>query len=315
MPGRHKSPGQEGITILETPENISSPEPIAETPAQASPRHTAAAALPTSDQLAQTRAAHWHQDEKPLLSLESLREWINRCGLVVYGPRAAQLGAPAPSLVEATLGKHLNGAAEIAEGDAARTLLARLIAEGAVVPLNLLGVTGGTGTDVPDFVASAAVFSYIFTLRGNKAWKQPPVTSGPVKVSPLALAAYEMLAAKVTMSAYDLATQLGKEVTEGAVLRALTELWSQLRVIPVPQLDGTHTLWELDAGAVYQADQGGRECGAAVGAVGADLALSRAGGGSHVKTRLRRSFRRWRRGRVCAMWCMRCSLRGSWRRW
>ncbi len=47
------------------------------------------------------------------------------------------------------------------------------------------------------------------------------------------------------MSAYDLATQLGKEVTETAVLRALTELWQHLRVLPVPQPDGAPTLWEL----------------------------------------------------------------------
>ena len=38
----------------------------------------------------------------------------------------------------------------------------------------------------PDYVASAAVFPYIFTLRGDKAWKQPPSTSGPNKVSQLA---------------------------------------------------------------------------------------------------------------------------------
>ena len=47
------------------------------------------------------------------------------------------------------------------------------------------------------------------------------------------------------MSAYDLATQLGKEVTETAVLRSLTELWQHLRVIPIPQPDGQPTLWEL----------------------------------------------------------------------
>ncbi|HWW98208.1 MAG TPA: crosslink repair DNA glycosylase YcaQ family protein, partial [Edaphobacter sp.] len=39
--------------------------------------------------------------------------------------------------------------------------------------------------------------------------------------------------------------QLGKEVTETAVLRALTELWQHLRVLPVPQPDGAPTLWEL----------------------------------------------------------------------
>ncbi len=220
---------------------MNSPENLNET----ATKHTGAAAIPSSEQLAKTRAAHWHQDEKPLLTLEGLRNWINSCGLVAYGPRVAQMGAPAPSLLEATLGKKLDSAAELSESDAVRSLLARLVAEGSAVPLNLLGVTGGVGTDVPDYVASASVFSYIFTLRGNKAWKQAPATAGAVKVSPLALATYEMLSAKVMLSSYDLATQLGKEVTEGAVLRSLTELWSQLRVIPVAQTDSTATLWEL----------------------------------------------------------------------
>ena len=197
---------------------------------------------PTADQLATTRAEHWHQADNALHTIEAMREWINRSGLVVFSARP-QLGAPAPSLVEAALGT-ANAAPALNEAEGARSLLARLIAEGNAVPLNLMGVTGGTGTDTPDFVASAAVFSYIFTLRGNKAWKQPPATSGAVKVSPLALAIYDVLAAKVTMSAYDLATQLGKEVTEAAVLRSLTELWGQLRVIPVPQQDGSATLWE-----------------------------------------------------------------------
>ncbi len=197
---------------------------------------------PTADELAAARAKHWHQDGNPLLSQEGLREFLQRSGLIFWAPKEA-LGAPAPTLVEAVLGKP--GTPEVGELDTPKSLLARLVAEGSAVPLNLLGATGAMGTDVPDFVASAAVFSYIFTLRGNKAWKLPPETSGPVKVSPLALATYEMLQAKVTLSAYDLTTQLGKEVTEAAVLRALTELWSQLRVLPVPQQDGSATLWEL----------------------------------------------------------------------
>jgi hypothetical protein len=216
---------------------------------------------PSAEQLNATRVAQWHQDEQPLLTIEALREWIARGGLVAYGPRVQQMGAPAPSILEATLGKKLDAAAELGEGDAARTLLARLIAEGSAVPLNLLGVTGAIGTDLPDYVASAAVFSYIFTLRGNKAWKQAPVTSGAVRVSPLALAAYEMLQAKAMLSAYDLATQLGKEVTEGAVLRSLTELWSQLRVIPVPQTDGSNTLWELTSARFTKQIKAGANAG------------------------------------------------------
>ncbi len=221
-------------------ENVSIERPAHTQPDK--PARAPSIADPTAEQLAQERSVRWHQDGNALLTEEALREWIQRFGLVLYAPRP-QLGAPAPSVVEATLGK-ANAEPALAEFDAARSLLARLVADGSVVPLNLLGASGGAGTDQPDFVASAAVFSYIFTLRGVKAWKQPPTTSGAVKVSPLGLATYEMLTAKVTMSAYDLATQLGKEVTETAVLRALTELWTQLRVLPVPQQDGAATTWE-----------------------------------------------------------------------
>lgn len=175
-----------------------------------------------------------------------LRDWLHASGLVLYAPRAAQLPAPAPSFVEATLGT-ANASPTLAETEEARSLLIRLVADGAAVPLYLLGNPTGTGSETPDFIVSSAAFSYIFTLRGDKAWKQLPATSGAGKVSPLALAAYHLLAEKVTLTAYDLVTLLGKEVTEAAVLRALTELWQHLRVVPIPQPDGAPAQWELVA--------------------------------------------------------------------
>ena len=159
-------------------------------------------------------------------------------------------------MVEAVLGT-TNGAPTVADTEQARSLLARMIAEGAAVPLNLLGTTG----EVPDFIVSTAVFQHVFTLRGDKAWKQPPSTSGTLKVSPLSLATYTLLAERVTMSAYDLATQLGKEVTEVAVLRSLNELWSRLRVLPVPQNDGSPTLWELTSARFTKQIKAGANAG------------------------------------------------------
>ncbi len=200
--------------------------------------------IPSADQLAAARLQQWHQNGEALLTFENTRSWINAAGIALYSPRATQLPSPAPSLVEAALGA-ANSAPTLADTDQARTLLIRLIAEGAAVPLNLLGVTTGMGTETPDFIVATAVLPYIFTLRGDKAWKQPPATTGPTKVSPLALNTYNLLAEKTSLSAYDLATQLGKEVTEAAVLRALTELWQHLRVLPIPQQDGAPTLWEL----------------------------------------------------------------------
>ena len=180
-----------------------------------------------------------------LLTLESARRFVSTNGLVLFTPRPQHIAAPAPSLVEATLGSS-NASPTIAESAEARSLLARLIAEGSAVPLNLLGAPTTTA-DAPDFIASAATFPYIFTLRGDKAWKQPPSTSGASKVSPLALNTYTLLVENGPTSAYDLVTHLGKEVTETAVLRALNELWQHLRVLPVPQADGGATVWETVA--------------------------------------------------------------------
>ena len=204
---------------------------------------------PTAEQLAAARLAHWRHNADPILTINMLRDWLNTSGLVLFTPRAAQLPAPAPSFVEATLGAP-NLAPTLADTEQSRSLLSRLIQDGGAIPLNLLGNPTGIGTETPDFIVSPLAFPYIFTLRGDKAWKQPPTTSGATKVSPLALNTYTLLTEQEKdsgLSAYDLATQLGKEVTETAVLRALTELWQHLRVLPVPQPDGAPTLWELTA--------------------------------------------------------------------
>ena len=210
-------------------------------------------AIPTAEQLAEARRKQWHQQGESLLTLENLRSWINAAGLVLFVPRP-QIASPAPSLVEAVLGAPTSSPT-LEQSTEARSLLGRLIGEGLAVPLNLLGA--GTGTvhagapgDTPDFIASTAVFSYVFTLRGDKAWKQPPETSGPLKVSQLALATYEALTCRGPLTALDVAAEVGKEVTEAAVLRALAELWTHLRVLPLPQPDGLPTAWEL-AGARF----------------------------------------------------------------
>ncbi len=195
--------------------------------------------------LAAGRSKQWHQQGEALLTIENARSFLNAAGLVLFAPRP-QIAAPAPSFVEAVAGARIEtpSPAHIAE---ARSLLARLVAEGLAVPLNLLGIGSviGQAGETPDFIASAQVFSYIFTLRGDKGWKQPPASSGAGKFSNLAVAAHEALTRRGPLSVYELTGELGKEVTESAVLRALGELWSHLRALPLPQPDGGPTVWEL----------------------------------------------------------------------
>jgi len=207
-------------------------------------------------QLEAARAAAWKQTGEPLLTLEAARDWINERGLVLFTPRGSQLPVPAPSLVEATLGV-AKAAPTFAETEVARGLVARLVGEGLALPLNLLGVPG----DAPDFVVSAQVFSFVFTMRGDKAWKQPPSTSGAVKVSPLGLKVYEVVTERGPVSAAEIAQELGREVTEAAILRSLTELWSQLRVIPLLAQGEGGTLWELTSRRFTKAIKAGANAG------------------------------------------------------
>ena len=207
-------------------------------------------------QLEAARATAWKQTGEPILTLEAARDWINERGLVLFAPRGLQLPAPAPSLVEATLGA-AKAAPTMAEAEVARGLVARLVGEGLALPLNLMNVPG----DSPDFVVSAQVFSYIFTMRGDKAWKLPPSTSGAVKVSPLGLRVFEVLTERGPMSASELAQELGREVTEAAILRSLSELWSQLRVIPLLSQGEGSTLWELTSRRFTKAIKAGANAG------------------------------------------------------
>jgi len=193
-----------------------------------------------SQQLATARAAAWHQNGEALLTLEALRARLNGYGLVLFAPRPQQIAAPAPTFVEAVLGA-ANAAPTVAEMEPARALLARMVAEGSALPLNLLGSVG----DVPDYVVSSKLFSFVFTLRGDKGWKLSPETSGTSRVSQLAVNSYAVLVERGESTAAELVHALGREVTESAVLRALVELWGHLRVLPTPGVEGAETKWEL----------------------------------------------------------------------
>lgn len=193
----------------------------------------------TSEQLLATRAALWRQRAEPLLTLEDAQSWLLQSGLCLFLPRKAQIPAPAPSFVEACLGETTatppRGAIETAQG-----LLVRLIEAGSALPLNLFG----TATDHPDFLVSQEALPFVYALRGDRDWKHAPGTAGANRVSPLITHVWKLLEKRGVLTATEIQEELGKELTEAAVLRALHELWSSLRVVPLYQAEGQETLWE-----------------------------------------------------------------------
>lgn len=173
------------------------------------------------------------------LTLEEARTWIEETGLCLFLPKRQFSSSIAPSFVEAVAGQrdtppHPDHVA------LAEELLVRLETDGVAVRLNLLGLPG----EQPDFVVASWVLPYVYALRGDRDWRRSPQLTGSRQVSQLAVQAYKLLEAGDT-TIPQLTRELGREVTEGAVLRAITELWQQLRIIPVVSAPGEIAQWQL----------------------------------------------------------------------
>jgi hypothetical protein len=193
----------------------------------------------TSEQLEAARSERMRQNGIGAISLEDARTWLEETGLCLFLPKRQYSSSLAPSFVEAVAGQR-SGAPDAAQTALAEDLLVRLEKDGIAVRLNLLGHPG----EQPDYVVAAWVLPYVYALRGDRDWRRTPQLTGSRQVSPLAIQAYKRLEqgdATIT----ELTRFLGREVTEAAVLRAITELWQQLRIIPVIDAPGRPAKWQL----------------------------------------------------------------------
>ena len=192
----------------------------------------------TAEQLEAARAERMRQNGHGAVTIEDVRTWIEETGLCIFLPRSAQAGFTTPTFVEAIAGQRTTEPTlELIA--TAESLLVRLEAEGVAVRLNLAGQPG----DQPDYVVAGWVLPYIYALRGDRDWRRSPQLTGSRQVSQLAVMAAKQLET-ANLNAGQIRDLLGREVTETAVLRALHELWKQLRIIPVVPEVGVPALWQ-----------------------------------------------------------------------
>ena len=193
----------------------------------------------TAEQLEASRSERMRQNGIGAVTLEDARTWLEETGLCLFLPKRQFSSFIAPSFVEAVAGeRNQNPAAKTVA--LAEDLLVRLEADGVAVRLNLLGQPG----EQPDFVVAGWVLPFVYALRGDRDWRRSPQLTGSRQVSQLAIQAYKLLeAGDATIP--QLKHALGREVTESAVLRAITELWQQLRIIPVVSASGKPAQWQL----------------------------------------------------------------------
>jgi 23S rRNA pseudouridine2605 synthase len=193
----------------------------------------------TAEQLEASRSERMRQNGLGAQTLEDARTWLEETGLCLFLPRKQFSSFVAPSFVEAVAGER-NQAPSAKIVSLAEELLVRLESDGVAVRLNLLGQPG----DQPDFVVAGWVLPYVYALRGDRDWRRSPQLTGSRQVSPLAIQAYKLLE-RGELTIGQLKHQLGREVTESAVLRAITELWQQLRIIPIISTPGKPAQWQL----------------------------------------------------------------------
>jgi len=173
------------------------------------------------------------------LTLEDARTWIEETGLCLFLPRKQAVPSLAPSFVEAVAGER-NATPNQKQIATAEELLVRLELDGVAVRLNLQGQPG----EQPDYVVASWVLPYVYALRGDRDWRRVPQLTGSRAVSPLAVQAYKRLE-QGEANVSELKTVLGQGVSESAVVRAITELWQQLRIIPIIAAPGKAAKWQL----------------------------------------------------------------------
>jgi hypothetical protein len=173
------------------------------------------------------------------ITQEDARTWIEETGLCLFQPRRQFATSVAPSFVEAVAGQRISNP-DAKQLLAAEELLVRLETADVAVRLNLQGQPG----EQPDYVVASWVLPYVYALRGDRDWRRSPQLTGSRQVSQLAVHIYKQLETGESNIA-ELKHLLGREVTEGAVLRGITELWQQLRIIPVIAAPGKPAKWQL----------------------------------------------------------------------
>ncbi len=193
-----------------------------------------------AEQLNSARLARWSQNGEARLTLEAASEWIDEIGFCPYVPMGLTGSAPAPSFVEAVVGRPAQ-TPSAGERTRALELLARVIENSSIVPLKLSASLG----EQPDFVCSAEVLRFVYALRGDRNFKTGPLTVGNEKVTPLALHCWQAIEQQGPLDVAALQPILGRDITEAAVARALQELWSAMYIFPILRAAGQPAQWEL----------------------------------------------------------------------
>lgn len=195
----------------------------------------------TEPELHEARAHKWLLDGRPIRTLEDARQFIESVGFcLMYPLRPAVL---VPSFIGAWVGADdrlptWQHAFADARAQAATEVMVRLLRDKSAYEANLFDENN-------NFLVAASVFPYFYALVGERNPKQGPKAGARSPYSQLACDAFEAIRRDGPISKQKLREKLGREPSMAALDRALSELWSKLRITRVDYKPEEGASWDV----------------------------------------------------------------------
>jgi hypothetical protein len=195
----------------------------------------------TEQELQQLRLEKWHLDGKSVHTIESAREFIESVGFSLLYP------VKPPVLVPTFVGAWVGAEDKLptwqhafadARASDARELMVRLLRERAAFEASLFEENNA-------FLVAGSVFPYFYALVGERNPKQAPKAGPRSEYSQLACDAFDVIRRDGPIAKQKMIATLGGSVSEAALDRALTELWSRLRITRVDYSPEDGASWDV----------------------------------------------------------------------
>jgi hypothetical protein len=195
----------------------------------------------TEQELEQQRTKLWRTDGNPVRTVEDARSFLESVGFCVNYPERTL------PLIPSLIGGHIGSAAGLPDAkhafadpraQQATELMVRLLRERSAFEMKV--------SRESDLIISAPLFPFFYTLVGDRNPKSPPKTKAQgAAVSELASSVFAALQKHGPLSKSQLQEHVGRESSLAALDRALSELWSILKITRVDYSTSGGASWDV----------------------------------------------------------------------
>ena len=195
----------------------------------------------TDQEIKDLRREKWRLNGTPVRTLDDARSFIEANGFSLMFPAAPALLVPTFMGAWAGTEERLptpKQASTDSRAKEATELMVRVLRDKSAYEANLFGENNA-------FLLSASVFPYFYALVGERNPRQVPKPGSRSPYSQLASDAYAIVHRKGPISKLSLLEDLGKGISAPAIDRALSDLWSKLRITRVDYSEREGASWDV----------------------------------------------------------------------